>query len=498
MNHLHRRTLASVMSAIILMTMACKNENFGKTPSSNSKSVNPEPSPKSPTAAPKDAIPRVEYPGGDSSDFTNFEVGEEASIATDITGTYLSIPKGILEAGKAIAIRAQEKVADAVVQSIKLVIPKNASTSETNLVVLYQMTTEKGEAFYGLIPRKDLEVKDDSVTFQPKGLGVYQAAVTPVLIPEARQVPLLTANTPRLKLLSTYNTTDIASDIVVDGSTAYVADGNGVEVLNWSGANGLSANTRINGTGTINSIIKAGSRFYVAAGAAGLGVLDPVNLTLQMTDARGVTNGIAVAENLNNIYLSQQASGDDGSRAGISRFDIQQAQPRYEVTGALGPEDDTPSAFAIQISGTTAYGLSRTGIASYDITQNDRINLLSRLGLDGSGEKLLFHANRLYVAEKSTGIIAVNALNPSALSILGRLSLPQVLDVAATGKYLVAVDAVRKVSLIDISDPAHPLILNQMQISGLPTRVRIFGDFIFITMGDTGVAVMAIETPAAP
>lgn len=498
MNHLHRRTLASIMSASLLLSVACKNENFGKTPSSNSKSVNPEPETKTPTPAPKDAIPRVEYPGGDPSDFTNFEVGEEASIATDITGTYLSIPKGILEAGKAIAIRAQEKIADAVVQSVKLVIPKNSLASEANLVVLYQMTTDKGEAFYGLIPRKDLEVKENSIGFQPKGLGVYQAAVTPVLITEARQVPLLTANTPRLKLLSTYNTADIASDIVVDGTTAYVADGNGIEILNWSTTNGLSANNRVSGTGTINSIIKAGSRFYVAAGAAGLGVLDPVTLSLQMTDARGVTNGIAVAENLNNIYLTQEATGDNGTRAGISRFDIQQTQPRYETTGALGPEDTTPNAFAIQISGTIAYGLSRTGVASYDINQNDRINLMSRVALDGSGEKVLFHANRLYVAEKSSGIVAVNALNPSALSILGRLSLPQVLDMAAIGKYLVAVDAVRKVSLIDISDPAHPLILNQMQIAGLPTRVKIFGDTIFITMGDTGVAVVTIETPAAP
>lgn len=481
----------------MLLTVACKNENFGKTPSSNSKSVNPEPSTKTPTAAPKDAIPRVEYPGGDPSDFTNFEVGEEASIATDITGTYLSIPKGILEAGKAIAIRAQEKVTDAMVQSIKLVVPKNALPSENNLVVLYQMTTEKGEAFYGLIPRKDLEVKADSISFQPKGLGVYQAAMAPVLIPEARQVPLLTVNTPRLKLLFSYNTPDIASDIVIDGTAAYVADGNGIEILNWSAANGLSANTRVNGTGTINSIIKAGSRFYVAAGAAGLGVLDPLNLTLQMTDARGVTNGIAVAANLNNIYVTQEATGDNGTRPGISRFDIQQAQPRYEVTGALGPDDSTPNAFAIQISGTVAYGLCRTGISSYDITQNDRINLMSRVELDGSGEKVLFHASRLYVAEKSTGIMSVNALNPSTLSILGRLSLPQVLDMAATGKYLVAVDAVRKVSLIDISDPAHPLILNQMLVAGLPTRVKIFGDFIFITMADTGVAVVAIETPAA-
>jgi hypothetical protein len=484
---------------VILASAACKGDNFGKTPGSSSKSLPATDTGNTPTPTSKDAIPRVEYPGGDPSDFTNFEVGEEASIATDITGTYLSIPKGIVEAGKAIAVRAKEKVTDAVVQSVKLVIPKNALASEEKLVVLYQMTSEKGEGFYGLIPRKDLEIKDNSVAFHPKGLGVYQAAVTPVLVSEARQVPILAVNKPQIKLLSTYNTSGIAYDIVLDGATAYVADGNGIEVLNWSTANGLTANTRVNGTGTINSILKAGTRYYVAAGAAGLGVLDPAaGLTLQMTDARGITNGIAVAENLNNIYLTQQSTGDDGSRAGISRFDIQQPQPRYETTGNVGGAEESQNAFAIQISGTVAYGLSRTGLYSFDITQNDRINLMSQVGLDGSGEKLVYHANRLYVAEKSTGVVAVDALNPAALKVIGRLSLPQVLDMAAYGQYMIAVDAVRKVSLIDISDPSHPLILNQIQISGMPSRVRIFGDYIFITMGDTGVAVLTLEMPAAP
>ncbi len=485
----------------MLFGISCKNENFGKTPSSNNKNVNPVEGSRTPAPVPsqKDTIPRVEYPGGDPSDFTNFEVGEEASIATDITGTYLSVPKGILEAGKAIAVRAKEKVADAVVQSIKLVIPKNNLPADENLVVLYQMTSEKGEGFYGLIPRKDLEIKASYVAFQPKGLGVYQAAITPVLIGESRQVPILAANTPRLKLLSTYNTLGIAYDIAIDGATAYVADGNGIEVLNWSTTSGLTSNTRVNATGTLNSIIKAGTRFYIAAGTAGLGMFDPASpQTLQMVDARGNTNGIAVATNLNNIYLTQEATGEDGSRAGISRFDIQGGQPQYEVTGNVGTGENPQNAFAIQISGTVAFGLSRTGLYSFDITQNDRINPMGQISLDGSGEKVLFHANRLYVAEKNTGLIAVNALNPSTLSILGRLALPQILDIAASGNYLIAVDAVRKVSLIDISDPSHPLILNQIQITGLPTRVRVFGDHIFVTMGDTGVAVLTLETPSTP
>jgi hypothetical protein len=328
---------------------------------------------------------------------------------------------------------------------------------------------------------------------------VYQAAVLPVQITEPRQVPVLAANSPRLKLLSTYDTSGIAHDIVLDGATAYVADGSGVEVLNWSPTAGLSANSRVAGTGNINSILLARRRIYVAAGNAGLGMIDLANpVSMQMTDARGITNGIAVAENFNNLYLTQELSNDGGSRAGISRFDIQQLQPNYETTGTVGSEENEQNAYAIQIAGTVAYALSRTALYSFDINRNDRINQMSQIPLDGSAEKLLFHANRLYTAEKSTGITTVDASNPAALSVLGRLALPQVLDIAALDRYLIAVDALRRASLIDITDPSHPLVLNQLTLTGLPTRVRVFGDAIFVTMGDSGVAVLALETPVAP
>ncbi|MDQ3233915.1 MAG: hypothetical protein M3Q07_19035, partial [Pseudobdellovibrionaceae bacterium] len=60
------------------------------------------------------------------------------------------------------------------------------------------------------------------------------------------------------------------------------------------------------------------------------------------------------------------------------------------------------------------------------------------------------------------------------------------------------VDATRKASLIDISDPSHLLVLNTYTLTGIPTRVRTFGNYIFVTMGETGVAVLSIETPAVP
>ncbi|MDQ3232727.1 MAG: hypothetical protein M3Q07_12990, partial [Pseudobdellovibrionaceae bacterium] len=422
----HCLTLASLLLAATL-TSACKNDNFGKAPSSNNKSLSPAEAVRTPIPADKEVIPRVEYPS-DQGDFTNFEVGEEASIATDITGTYLSIPQGIKEAGKAIAIRAQEKVADAMVQAVKIYIPRNVGPADENVVVLYRMTSDKGDSFYGLIPKKDIEVRDNSVVFHPKGLGVYQAAILPVFVGEARQVPILTANGPRLKLVSTYDTPGTAADIFVDGTTAYVADGTGIEVLNLSPAGVLTANTRVAGTGIINSILGAGRRLYVAAGTAGLGVIDLVNgLTLQMTDARGNTNGLAVAVNLNNIYLTQESTAAGNSRAGISRFDIQQVQPAYEITATMGGDDETPqNAYAIQIDGTVAFSISRTRLFSIDITQNDRFEPLSQLTLDGSAERLLFHSSRLYTAEKNTGITAVDALAPNALKVLSRLALPQV------------------------------------------------------------------------
>ncbi len=482
------------------LTLACKSENFGKNPSSDtSESNSQQPKPQvAEEAAP--VIPRLEFPG-DKSNFGNFEVGEEASIATDVTGAYLSVPKGVLSAGAAIAIRTTQKVLDSAIKTLKIVIPKKNSASDDNLVVLYRMTSETGVSYYGLIPKKDVAVDEESVSFQPMGLGVYEAAVLPTFIDEARQVPVLRAqNGPKLSQISSYDTPGLANDVYLyKGTTAFVADGTGVELLNWSVATGLSANSRLTGPGTINAITGILDRVYVAAGTSGLGMIDLTKaLSLQVSDCKGSTNSLAISENGKNLYLAQEKTTDGQTLAGVSRFDIQQAAPRYEKTEILGDAQAKLNAYSVQIQGTVAYALNALGLYSVDITQNDRFNPLGFLSTDGSAQKFIIYSNRIYVAEKNTGIIAIDPLNPSSLKSLARLSLPQVVDVAGKGKYLIAVDAYRKVSLIDISDPSHPLILNQINVNGMPTKVRVFGETIFVTMGDTGIAALVIDEVASP
>ncbi len=495
---LQHSILPSLLCLVMATNIACKSENFGKTPGSSTSNLNTEETPAPKLEEPSQVIPRIEYPG-DQSNFGKFEVGEEASIATDVTGTYLSIPKGILEVGTAIAIRISEKVLDSAVQSLKIVIPKKTLTTDDNLVVIYRMSSQTGENYYGVIPKKDLEVRENSVAFQPKGLGVYQAATTPIFIGEGRQVPILgTANGPRLALVTTYDTPGLANDIhIQNGSTAYVADGNGLEVLNWSQASGFTPNTRLASPANLSTIHGVGNRLYLTAGASGVGTVDvSQSLSLQLVDSRGVTNGIAVSGNLRNMYISQERSVDAQSLPGITRFDIQQNLPRYEVTGNVGGDQAPQNTFAIQIQGLVAFALSRTGLYSFDITQNDRINPLGVLALNGTAERLCLSSNRAYVIEKSTGVSAVDILDPVAPKILSQLSLPQAIDLVVKDRYLIVVDSYRKVKLIDIGDPSHMLVLHELTISGMPTKVRVFGDFIFVTMGDTGVAVLNIVLPS--
>ena len=495
---LQHSVLPSLLCLVMATNIACKSENFGKTPGSGTSNLNTQEATTPKVEEPSPVIPRIEYPG-DQSNYGKFEVGEEASIATDVTGAYLSIPKGILEVGTAIAIKINEKVLDSVVQSLKIVIPKKTLTSDDNLVVIYRLSSENGESFYGVIPKKDLEVRENSVAFQPKGLGVYQAATTPTFIGEARQVPILgTQNSPRLTLVSTYDTPGLANDILIqNGNTAYVADGNGLEVLNWSQTSGFTPNTRLASPANLSTIHGVGNRLYLTAGASGVGTIDVSQpLSLQFVDARGVTNGIAVSGNLRNMYISQEKSIDAQSRAGITRFDIQQALPNYEVTGNVGGAQSPQNTSAIHIQGLVAYTVSRTGFYSFDITQNDRINPLGVLAMNGTAERLCLSSNRAYIIEKSTGVSAVDILDPTAPKILSQLSLPQAIDLAVKDKYLIVVDSYRKVKLIDIGDPSHLLILSELVISGMPTKVRVFGDFIFVTMGDTGVAVINIVLPS--
>jgi hypothetical protein len=49
------------------------------------------------------------------------------------------------------------------------------------------------------------------------------------------------------------------------------------------------------------------------------------------------------------------------------------------------------------------------------------------------------------------------------------------------------------VSLIETSDPTRLTVLNTFKVQGVPTRVRVFGDFIFVTTGADGVEVLKIQ-----
>ena len=451
-----------------------------------------------PNEKPSRTIPRVEQADGTAA--SGFEVSEEASIATDITGTYLSIPTGIKAAGKATKLQTASLAPDSEFGALRLVLPRESVEDDSKLVVLYHVTRENGKNYVGLIPKSQLELARDSVRVQPRAQGVYQTAILPVFLgdPRETEVPQAPAG-PKLVKHSSYNSQGTARDLVlVNGTTAYLADTNGLEALNWSPTLGLKLSYRVEAAGnaSVQAVLSMPSKIYVAAGPAGLGLLDleRTNKSLSFWPTRGITNGLASAPNPDTVYTSQEAVPNDSqTSAGLSRVNIGESTPAYETTESVVEGNTGTPYYSLQIRNSTAYTIGRRALHVYDITNNDRIVGLDLLSLDSQADRLVLQDDRAYVVDKQSGIIVVDVTVSTDLRRVSTMSLPNLVDLAVMGRYLIAADSMGSVSLIETSDPTRLTVLNTFKVQGVPTRVRVFGDFIFVTTGADGVEVLKIQ-----
>ncbi|MFW7378469.1 MAG: hypothetical protein ACOH5I_06675 [Oligoflexus sp.] len=478
---------------LCMISLSCSSESLNNSSKKNQIFNQSEESPAESTRS--DPIPRVETSGKDFHAETQ-ELGEEASIATDVTGAYLNIPEGVKARSKPIELKSKDLVPDTIIETWKMFLPIKDELEETT-VILYQVISDRGERFFGLIPQSKLERSADAIAFQPKGLGIYQAAVLPELITEERRIRVQgIANGSKLRLLSRHDTSGNAQDAVLyQEDTLFIADGTGIEVFNLNDDGQFNFERRIPSAVNIRQFaLAADNRLYFASHDGGIGVMDleqegaPV-----FSNSRGLANGVALAENLNNAYLSQTQGEGENIQPGIARFDIQGNTPNFETTRTLGDDVSTQNAYAIAIQGTTAFVSNRLSFQTYDITQNDRIDLLSTLPSSGQIENFALQDSKAFLAEKGVGVTVVDISVTSNLQRLASLSLPEVLDVAVINNYLIAITANKRAFLLDIADHENMQILHEWPLPSAASKIRIFANQVFILQGDLGFSVFTIE-----
>ncbi|MCX6131194.1 MAG: hypothetical protein NTX25_19315 [Proteobacteria bacterium] len=491
---------------IFQFSLGCKDGSFKKDSSKSAKSqLEAEARAEKDAAAQKGVlIPRVESASGDPA-AQAAELGDDASIATDVTGAYLTLPQGMISASKPVSLFSAEKIKDTMSKSWTMYLAFNGVAPE-NLAIIYQIVDESGQYFYGIIPKKDLVLNGETIAFHPQGLGIYQAAILPISVPEARQVPIPKADVgPQLNLWTIFKTKGPAQDMVLMGDKLYIAEGDGFEIAEFEENSQFNSVKRIDAPfKNLSELVALGDSLYFVAGNDGLAYF---NLTdkpgpIQFFKTYGITNGIALDGNKQNIYLTQnEFPGDSTSLPGIARYSILPNGRPNESTGYYDSVQDgnmaMKSGIGLDINGSTAIVLNRTGILPFNISQFDNIIRGSVYSSNPTTVNKICLSNGQAFASGDDGKILV--LGVSDTNIISESSIQltaKVADLKVKDKYLLvsASDPNGKLLLYDASNPKQLSLKKSISLdNAIPSKIRIFGNYIFVAAGDKGVYVFTIN-----
>lgn len=97
---------------------------------------------------------------------------------------------------------------------------------------------------------------------------------------------------------------------------------------------------------------------------------------------------------------------------------------------------------------------------------------------------------------QATTRVTVQSFAPSALSFLPIPGAAQ--GVAVQGHYAYVAAGLTGLQIVDVADPAAPVLVGSADTPGTATKVRVEGDLAFVADFFSGLAVLDVSNPAAP
>lgn len=253
--------------------------------------------------------------------------------------------------------------------------------------------------------------------------------------------------------------------------------------------------SRLQMPGHANAVDVQGEFAYVAAGAAGLQIVDVLD-----REAPTIVASLDTPGNANDVKVSGSlALVADGS-AGLIVVDIGEPfNPR--ILGSL----DTPgTALDVALRGETAFVADGSGgLRIVDLSNPRSPVLLGSLPISGSAEGVeIDEQGTLAVVATSSGIRTVNVTNRAAPQLLGSATTGQARDVVLSQGFAFVADRQNSLTAVDVRDPAHPSVRSStpQNTGGLLNDVALAGRFAFGAdiFFVNGVPIFDVSVPQAP
>lgn len=206
--------------------------------------------------------------------------------------------------------------------------------------------------------------------------------------------------------------------------------------------------------GYANNVDVAGDYAYVAAGSAGLVVID-------MHDRRGpfITATLGTPGNANDVrVVGARAYVADGS-SGLRIIDISTPESPVE----LGSFDTSGEAYDVVVYGPRAYVADGPGgVHIIDVSDPSAPSLVGSVDTQGTAKGLDVSGEFIAVANDFGGVVIVDASVPASPSIAGRTSLPfgyVALDLEVRDRFAYVAAFTGGMQVVDFSVPSSPRVI---------------------------------------
>ena len=211
-----------------------------------------------------------------------------------------------------------------------------------------------------------------------------------------------------------------------------------------------TALTFVNIPGTTNDVDVSGDFVYVAAGAAGLQIVNVSNRSAPI------------------------------------------------IAGSL----DTPgNAQDVRVIGNLAYVADgASGLRIIDVTNPSAPVSRGSLDTPGDAQDVVVNGSRAFIADGASGLQIIDVTNPQTPTLLGSVDTPgsaSGVDVDPQRNLAVVADGASSIRLIDITDIVHPTIIGSLD-TGTANDVAVRDGFAFVADVESSFTTVNVSDPRHP
>ena len=279
--------------------------------------------------------------------------------------------------------------------------------------------------------------------------------------------------------------------------TGQRADGSTVNLTANPGTNYMSSDLTICNFGVERGRVFASNNGTCTITATNGGRSAQATIIVQ-TFAPIALSAIAIPGYANNVDVSGNFAYVAAGAAGLQVVDVSDPE-QPQIVGAL----DTPgNANDVRVVGTLAYiADGAAGLHLIDVSTPAAPVSVGALDTPGEAHDVVVVASRAYVADGAAGLHIIDVTNAVAPSLLGTVDTPGTArGVAVSGDFAVIADdsPASAARIVNIANPAQPQIVGNVSISGETKDVTVRDTLAYLAAYTGGFKVVDFSVPTNP